>query len=168
MLYAITIAAGAVVTILPIVRSELVATVGLLVFAVASALARWQAGAQVDRPGRTWLLAGACGVAIAGLLALSAGLSGASDGVVLAACAILGVGYGAVQSLTLVYSFARTTSNQRPVASAVWNGAFDAGTATGAVLIGALSATGIGLGGTFVVLAVVVAAVMPAAVSSTR
>ncbi|HET6866762.1 MAG TPA: MFS transporter [Solirubrobacteraceae bacterium] len=168
VLYAITITAGAVVTILPIVRSEFVATVGLLVFAVTGALARWQAGAQVDRSGRTWLLAGACGVAIAGLLALSAGLSGLSDGVVLAACAMLGLGFGAVQCLTLVYSFARTTSSERPVASAVWNGAFDAGTATGAVLIGALSATGIGWWATFGVLAVLVAAVMPAAVSSAR
>ncbi len=168
VLYATTIAAGAVVTILPIVRSELVATVGLLVFAVAAALARWQAGAQVDRPGRMWLLAGACAIAIAGLLALGAGLSGPSDGVVLAACAMLGVGYGAVQCLTLVYAFARTTSSERPVASAVWNGAFDAGTATGAVLIGALSATGMGWWGTFAVLGVLVAAVMPAAVSSTR
>ena len=168
VLYAITVAAGAVVTILPIVRSELVATVGLLVFAVAAALARWQAGRLVDRPGRTWLLAGACAIAIAALLALAAGLSGPSDGVVLAACAMLGVGYGSIQCLTLVYSFARTTSSERPVASAVWNGAFDAGTATGAVLIGALSATGIGWWGTFAVLAVLVAAVMPAAVSSTR
>ena len=168
VLFAITITAGAVVTILPIVRSELVATVGLLVFALAAALARWQAGAQVDRPGRTWLLVGACGVAIAGLFALSAGLSGPSDGVVLAACAVLGVGYGAVQCLTLVYAFARTASSQRSVASAVWNGAFDAGTATGAVLIGALSATGMGWWGTFAVLAVLVAAVTPAAVSSTR
>lgn len=168
VLYAITIVGGAVVTILPIVRSELVATVGLLLFAVAAALARWQAGRQVDRPGRTWLLAGACATAVAGLFALSAGLSGPSDGVVLAACAVLGVGYGAVQCLTLVYSFARTTSSGRPVASAVWNGAFDAGTATGAVLVGALSATGMGWWGTFAVLAVLVAAVMPAAVSSAR
>ena len=168
VLYAITVAAGAVVTILPIVRSELVATIGLLVFAVAAALARWQAGRLVDRPGRTWLLAGACAIAIAALLALAAGLSGPSDGVVLAACAMLGVGYGSIQCLTLVYSFARTASSERPVASAVWNGAFDAGTATGAVLIGALSATGIGWWGTFAVLAVLVAAVMPAAVSSTR
>jgi predicted MFS family arabinose efflux permease len=113
-------------------------------------------------------LAGACAIAIAGLLGLSAGLSGPSDAVVLAACATLGVGYGTVQCLTLVYSFARTTSSERPVASAVWNGAFDAGTATGAVLIGALSAAGIGWWGTFAVLAVLVAAVMPAAVSSTR
>lgn len=168
VLYAITIAGGAVVTILPIVRPELVATVGLLAFALAAALARWQTGAQIDRPGRTWLLAGGCAISIAGLLALSAGLSGASDGVVLAACAMLGVGYGAVQCLTLVYAFARTSTSERPVASAVWNGAFDAGTATGAVLIGALSATGMGWGGTFAVLAVLVAAVMPAAVSSTR
>ncbi|HTX09674.1 MAG TPA: MFS transporter [Solirubrobacteraceae bacterium] len=168
VLCALTITGGAVVTILPIVRSELVATVGLLAFTVAAALARWQAGVQVDRPGRTWLLAGACGVAIAGLLALAAGLSGPSNGVVLAACGMLGVGYGAVQCLTLVYAFARTTSSERPVASAVWNGAFDAGTATGAVLIGALSATRIGWWGTLAVLAVLVAAVVPAAVLSTR
>jgi len=168
VLYAITIVAGAVVTILPIVRSELVATVGLLVFAVATAMARWQAGKQVDRPGRTWLLAFACAIAIVGLLALSAGLSGPSDWFVLAACATIGLGYGAIQCLTLVYAFARTSPSERPVASAVWNGAFDAGTATGAVLIGALSATGMGWWGTFAVLAVLVAAVMPAAVSSTR
>jgi predicted MFS family arabinose efflux permease len=162
------VAAGALVTILPIVRPESVATLGLLVFAVATALARWQAGAQVDRPGRRWLLVAACAVAIAGLLALSAGLSLPSDGVVLAACAMLGVGYGAVQCLTLVYAFARTTSSERPVASAVWNGAFDAGTATGAVLIGTLSATGMGWWGTFAVLAALVVAVVPAALSSTR
>lgn len=168
VLYATTITAGAVVTILPIVRSEFVATVGLLVFGVAGALARWQAGAQVDRSGRAWLLVGACALAITGLLALSAGLSGLSDGVVLAACALLGVAFGAVQCLTLVYSFARTTSSERPIASAVWNGAFDAGTATGAVLVGALSATGIGWWATFGALAVLLAAVMPAAVSSAR
>lgn len=167
VLFTITIAGGAVVTILPIVRSEFVATVGLLVFAVASALARWQAGAQVDRPGRAWLLTGSCAIGIAGLLALAAGLSAPSDAAVLVACAMLGVGYGAVQSLTLVYSFARTTPRERPVASAVWNAAYDAGTATGAVLIGALSATGIGWWGAFAVLAALVAAVMPAAVSST-
>ncbi len=168
VLYTITIAGGAVVTILPIVRSEFGATVGLLVFAVGSAVARWQAGVQVDRPGRTWLLSASCGVAIAGLLALAGGLTGTSDGIVLAACALLGMGYGAVQCLTLVYSFARTTPTERPVASAVWNGAFDAGTATGAVLIGALSASGIGWWGTFAVLALLVVAVIPAAVSSTR
>lgn len=168
VLCAMTIVGGAVVTILPIVRSELVATVGLLLFALANALGRWRAGAQVDRSGGAWLLPGACGVGIAGLVALAAGLSGPSDGVVLAACAMLGLGFGSVQCLTLVYSFARTTSSERPVASAVWNGAFDAGTATGAVLIGALSASGIGWWGASAVLAVLVAAVVPAAVSSAR
>ena len=168
VLYPTTIAAGALVTILPIARSELLATVGLLVFGTTTALARWQAGRQVDRPGRTWLLAGACGVAIAGLLALAAGLSGHSGGVVLAACAVLGLGYGAVQCLTLVYAFARTSSRERPVASAVWNGAFDAGTATGAVLIGALTATGAGWWGAFAVLALLVAVAMPTAVYSSR
>jgi predicted MFS family arabinose efflux permease len=81
---------------------------------------------------------------------------------------VLGVGYGAAQCLTLVLSFARTAPGERSVASAVWNGAFDAGTATGAFLIGALSATGMGWWGAFAVLAALVACVMPAAVSSTR
>lgn len=168
VLYPITVAAGAVMTILPIVRSELLATVGLLVFGVTTALARWRAGKQVDQPGGTWLLAGACGLVIAGLLVLAAGLSGRSNAVVLAACAVLGLGYGAVQCLTLVYSFARTRSRERPVASAVWNGAFDAGTATGAVLIGVLTATGMGWWGAFAVLATLAAAVIPAGISSSR
>jgi MFS family permease len=168
VLYPITIAAGAVITILPIVRSELLATVGLLVFGIATALARWRAGKQVDQPGHTWLLPGACTLAIAGLLALAAGLSGHSNGVVLAACAVLGLGYGAVQCLTLVYSFARTSSRERPVASAVWNGAFDAGTATGAILIGVLTATGMGWWGASAVLATLAAIVIPAAISSSR
>ncbi len=168
VLYPVTIAAGAVVTILPIVRSELLATVGLLVFGIAAALARWQAGRQVDQSSRTWLLPGACALVIAGLLALAAGLTGQSSWVVLAACAVLGLGYGAVQSLTLVYSFARTTSRERPIASAVWNGAFDAGTATGAVLIGVLTATGIGWWGAFAVLAALAVAVTPTAISSSR
>lgn len=168
VLCATTIAGGAVVTILPIARAEVLATVGLLVFAVSGALARWQAGVQVDRPGRTWLLPGACALTIAGLLVLAAGLSEQSDAVVLVACALLGIGYGAVQSLTLVVSFARTSSRERSVASAVWNGAFDAGTATGAFLIGALGAAGVGWWGAFAVLAALVAFVIPAAVSSTR
>jgi predicted MFS family arabinose efflux permease len=168
VLYATTIAAGAVVTILPIKRPELVATVGLLLFALAAALARWQAGVQADRPRRTGLLPGACAVTITGLLALAGGLSGPTDAVVLAACAVLGAGYGAVQCLTLVYAFARTAPPERPVASAVWNGAFDAGTATGAVLIGGLTATGNGWWGAFAVLAALVACVTPAAVLSTR
>ncbi len=168
VLFTLTVSGGVVVTILPIVRSERVASVGLGLFGLAGALARWQAGRQVDRPGRSSLLVGSCAIAIAGLLTLALGLSGGSDGVVLAACGVLGVGYGAVQSLTLVYAFARTAPSARPLASAVWNGAFDAGTATGAILIGALRATGMGWWGTCAVLVGLVASVMPAAVASPR
>lgn len=168
VLCAITIAGGAVVTILPIVRSGPVATVGLLMFGAVAALARWQAGVQVDRRRQPGLLAGACALAIAGLLALASGLSGRSDAAVLAACAVLGAGYGAVQCLTLVYAFARSAPRERPIASAVWNGAFDAGTAIGATLIGLLTGAGLGWWGAFAVLAVVVAAVMAPAVSLSR
>ena len=165
VLCAITVAGGAVVTILPILRPGFVATAGLLVFATGGALARWRAGVHADRHGPSWLLPGACAIAIAGLLGLPWGLDGRVDLVVLMACALLGAGYGAVQSLTLVDAFARAAPRERPIASAVWNGAFDAGTAVGATLIGLLSAAGTGLWGAFAVLAAIVAAVVPAAMS---
>ena len=168
VLCAITIVGGAVVTILPIERSGLIATTGLLLFGVAGALARWQAGVRVHRQGIAWLLLGACALAIAGLLALAAGLTDALDLVTLVACAAIGTGYGAVQCLTLVSAFARTDERTRAVASAVWNAAFDAGTAIGALLIGALIATSLGFWGAFAVLAMVVAATFPAALAAAR
>ena len=52
----------------------------------------------------------------------------------------LGVPYGALQNLTLLIAFARVPSAGIPTASAVWNIGFDAGTATGAVVVGAVAA----------------------------
>lgn len=166
VLCAITIVGGAVVTILPIERSGFTATIGLLLFGVASAVARWQAGVRVDRHGVVSLLVGACALVIAGVVALAAGLTSAVDMVTLLACATIGAGYGAVQSLTLFSAFARSSVGNRAVASAVWNAAFDSGTAIGAILIGALTATSLGLWGAFAVLAALVAATVPAGIAS--
>ena len=168
VLYAITIAAGAVVTILPIVRSELVATVGLLVFAVAAALARWQAGAQVDRPGRTWLLAGACAIAIAGLLALSrrperALRWGRAGGLRNARGGLWG---GSVPHPGLrlrPHHLERATGRQRRVERRLRRRDRNRRGPDRRA-----KRDGMGWWGTFAVLAVLVAAVMPAAVSSTR
>jgi predicted MFS family arabinose efflux permease len=168
VLCVLTIAGGAVVTILPIARSGFVATAGLALFGAAAAAARWQAGARVRRHGVGLLLSSACVIAAVGLLALAAGLSGGGAVAVLVGCVVAGVGSGATQSLTLVSAFARTGSQARATASAVWNVAFDAGTAIGAVLIGALTATSLGIWGAFAVLAALTLAGMPLAFASGR
>ena len=168
VLCALTIAGGAVVTILPITRSGFVATTGLALFGATAAAARWQAGARVARHGVRVLLPGACVIGAVGLLTLAAGLSGGGAVAVLVGCAVAGVGYGATQSLTLVAAFARTGPEARATASAVWNVAFDAGTAVGAVLIGALTATSLGIWGAFAVLAALALAGIPLALTSGR
>ena len=135
---------------------------------MSGALARWRAGVLVDRHEIVWLLLAACAAEIAGIVALAAGLADEQNLVILLACAAAGAGYGAVQCLTLVAAFARTGPHARTVASAMWNAAFDAGTAIGAILIGALTATSLGLWGAGAVLAALVAATLPAAVTSGR
>jgi MFS family permease len=168
VLCSLTVAGGAVVTILPIERPGLVATAGLAVFGAVGAGSRWLAGMRVRRHGVAVLLPLACASAAAGLIVIAAALSGSPAAVALAGCALAGAGYGAVQSLTLVAVFDRTDRPARPVASAVWNVAFDSGTAIGAVLIGVLEASSLGIWGAFSVLAALALATIPAGVASGR
>ena len=123
-----------------------VATVALLVFGAAAAHGA-VAGGRAGRPGR--LAGAAAGV----LVAAAAGLVGvgavpARRGVVrlvlLVAVLVFGLGYGAVQNVTLVIAFARAGAAGAPTASAVWNAAFDTGTALGAFGVGALADAGLG------------------------
>ena len=57
---------------------------------------------------------------------------------------MFGAGFGAAQNLTLLSAFARAGEGGATAASAMWNASFDAGTATGALVLG-LVAAGIGL-----------------------
>ncbi len=75
------------------------------------------------------------------------------DVVLVVAVLVFGLGYGAVQNITLVIAFARAGAAGAPTASAVWNAAFDAGTALGAFGVGALADTGLGLPWSFFVTA---------------
>jgi len=61
------------------------------------------------------------------------------DAVLIGAAIVLGLGYGALQNLTLVAAFAAVPPEQIPAASAGWNIGFDAGTASGAVLAGIIA-----------------------------
>ncbi|MGY1669229.1 MFS transporter [Geodermatophilus sp. SYSU D00710] len=172
VLLLVTLAGGGLMTFLPIERPDgALATTGLLLFGVTGALFRWRAGLLADRVGTRRLLPVALVVGATGLGAVALGLgpleARTGDAVVLAGAAVFGAGYGAVQNLTLVTAFARAGEGGSTAASALWNAAFDAGTAAGALALG-LVAAGLGLPGTYVLVAGVLLAGLPLARVATR
>ena len=167
VLFVVTLAGGGLVTFLPIERPDgVLATVALLLFGVTTALSRWRAGLLADRLGSRLLLPLAVVLTAAGLVGCAAGLV-AGDAWVLVGAAVFGAGYGATQNLTLLTAFARAGERGTTAASAMWNAAFDGGTGAGALLLGLLGA-GIGLPWSYVVVAAVLAAVVPLASASAR
>ena len=141
VLFVVTMAGGAVMTFAPQLGFDgLWAAAALLVLGFTSALSRWLVGSIADRRGAEgfvvpMLLSAAAGI---GLCALA--LVQDQPWVLLAGALVLGVPYGALQNLTLLIAFARVPAAGIPTASALWNIGFDAGTATGAVMVGALAA----------------------------
>ena len=168
VLLLVTAAGGGLVTFLAIQRpTGALATLALLVFGAAAALARWQAGVLVDRVGPRVLLPVAVIAAAAGMGGIGLCLVGGRsyDALLVVAAAVFGLGYGAVQNLTLVIAFARAGAAGAPTASALWNGAFDTGTALGAFAVGAIAAAGLGLPWAFAVSAAAVLVVLPVALT---
>ena len=166
VLLLVTAAGGGLVTFLAIERpSGALATVALLVFGTTSALARWRAGVLVDRAGPRLLLPGAIAAGVVGLVGVALCLVAgrAYDVTLVVAAGVFGLGYGAVQNLTLVVAFARAGAGGEPTASALWNAAFDFGTAVGAFGVGAIAATGLGLPWSFALSAAAMLAVLPVA-----
>jgi predicted MFS family arabinose efflux permease len=167
VLFVVTLAGGGLVTFLPIERPDgVVATVALLAFGLTGAVTRWRAGLLADRLGSRLLMPLALGVAAAGMAVTAVGLWAGPAWVVVGA-AVFGAGFGATQNLTLLAAFARAGAAGTTTASAMWNIAFDAGTAVGALALGLLAA-GIGLDRTYVVVALVLAAVVPLASAAAR
>jgi predicted MFS family arabinose efflux permease len=167
VLFVVTLAGGGLVTFLPIERPDgVLATVALLLFGGTGAVSRWRAGLLADRLGSRLLMPLAMGVAAVGLLACGAGLV-AGDAWILVGAAVFGAGFGATQNLTLLSAFARAGESGTTAASAMWNASFDAGTATGALLLGMLAAE-IDLSWSYVVVAALLAAAVPLASSAAR
>ena len=140
---AVTLAAGVVVTFLPIAepagRSRLVA-VALLVQALLAPIARWAAGRYGDRRGYHLLLVPSVVLTATGVAALA---SYRSPVAVLAGMVAFGIGYGAAQSVTLALMFARAGDGAHGRVSALWNMMFDLGMGAGAAGFGVLAgATG--------------------------
>ncbi len=172
LLLALTLAGGGVFAILPVQagHSGAVVTWALLLLGLTAALARWRAGGLADRAGPAPLLPGCAATGVLGLVLLAwgvAGAQGSSGTMVVLGAAIFGVAYGAVQNLTLLLSFHLAGPGRRAGASAAWNATYDAGTAVGALLVGAVAA-GSGLTVAMLGCAVLVVLTAVAAVISAR
>lgn len=143
VLLAATLAGGALITFLPQVTTPGVAGVALLLMGVAAAAARYGAGHVADSgPGRgeRWL-GPLLLLAAAGTVACAWGARGDGAAAWLLGGALLsGIGYGALQNLTLVTAFHRAGPDRVEETSTWWNVGFDGGTALGAVLVGLLAA----------------------------
>jgi predicted MFS family arabinose efflux permease len=155
-------AAGGLMTFLPIVRpSGQLAAAALLALGLASAAGRLAMGLIADRVAAPWLPRAAIGVAAIGLVAVAAALGTSQVASSIAAAACFGIGFGAIQNLTLLSALHAGGSRGTAAASAVWNAAIDAGTGLGALVVGLGVASGLGFRATLVVCAALVAATAP-------
>ncbi|MDO5629550.1 MAG: MFS transporter [Mobilicoccus sp.] len=172
LLLAVTLAGGALITFAPqLVADPFSATAALVGMGLAAAVSRWLVGGLADRlgPGRyVWPASVLTVLCLVGF-ALTLGIPTWSliDGpgwialwVILAT--LLGVAYGALQNLTYVLTLDAAGPRRISTASAVWNIGFDAGTALGSVLVGAIAA-GAGFGWAFLVAAGACALTLPLA-----
>ncbi|SNX96269.1 MFS transporter [Geodermatophilus sabuli] len=160
------------VTFLPIGRPDgVLATLSLLLLGATAALTRWRAGALADRTSSALLLPAGLGLCATGLLLVAGGLvlgrGAGPDAVVLVGATAFGVGWGTVQNLTLVAAFGRVGPDRAATAGAVWNAAFDTGLGVGALVVGAVAGTALGLPWTYVLCALLVALSLPLAVATT-
>jgi MFS family permease len=168
LLTSVTLAGGAAITFVPqMTRGGLLGAAGLFLMGVVTTLARWRAGPIADRYGAQqflWplLLVAAAGTALLGWSVADAHRT--SLGLFFTGAAVLGLGYGALQNLTLVVAFASVSRLHQHLASAVWNVGFDAGTAFGSVAVG-LIASRTSFTVAFLVAACLALAVVPVALA---
>lgn len=146
-------AAGGVITLLPLwtpgvgsstglAGGTATAAVALAVLTAGQLAGRGLAGELADRPGRrprrapVTTLVGLAGVT-AGAVVVALG-GAAAGALVLVGAALVGAGFGAVQSDTLLALFDRAGPARSGAASTWWNTAYDAGTGLGAAVLAAV------------------------------
>ncbi|MBC6468505.1 MFS transporter [Actinomadura alba] len=159
---AVTLAAGVLLTFLPLAVSDgsgRLAAVALLAQSCATPLARWLAGWYADRHGSTRLLVPAVVSAALGTAAL---VRVDSPVAVIAGMGLFGIGFGVAQNVTLAVMFERVREADFGRVSALWNLAYDAGMGVGAVGFGLLAGP-VGYPAGFALVALVLcAALLPA------
>ena len=155
---ATTVAAGVVVTFLPLAVSERqqgLAALALFAQAASAPVARWAAGRYADRHGPAGLLVPALALTAIGAAAL---VEIANPVVALAGMLLFGAGFGAAQTATLALMLERVPAAEYARVSALWNVAYDAGWGAGAVGFGlVVGTTGYAVGFGLTVLVLVVA-----------
>lgn len=164
VLAALTLTSGAAFTILPIQLPQgWLASACLLLIGLGQTTVRWLSGRVADRGDTRRLMAFGCLAAALGISAIGVALALEQTALLIAGALLVGAGFGASQTLTMVAAFARAHPDDRALTSTIWNASFDSGTAVGAVLIGILIAGPTGLVGAFVVVAGVCVIVIPVA-----
>ena len=152
-----TVAAGVLVTFVPLAVTTATATAALFAQPAAATAARWAAGRIGDRRGHARLLCPGVVLSAAGMALLAAVHVPA---VVIGGAACFGTGFGILQNATLAMMYACAPRGAYDAVSAIWNAAWDAGMGAGAAVIGLLAATA-GYPAAFVITA---ALVLPALV----
>ncbi|NNH68768.1 MFS transporter [Nocardia uniformis] len=135
-------ALGGVTSFLPLaLGNPTTASIVLLVLTAMSILGRWLAGVYSDRTTSGRLLApgvASCALGMAGM-AVATGMSSGTAALAVAAAAVFGLGFGAVQNDTLVVMFRRVGPTGHGTASTAWNMAYDAGIGIGSLTVGLLA-----------------------------
>ena len=132
-----TVAAGVLVTFLPLAVTTKTATAALFAQPAAATASRWAGGRIGDRHGHARLLCPGVLLSAAGMALLAA--TGVPAAVV-GGSACFGIGFGLLQNATLALMYARAPNSDGDTVSAIWNAAYDAGMAAGAATIGLLTA----------------------------
>jgi predicted MFS family arabinose efflux permease len=157
-------AAGVVVTYVPLAvasHAAWVAPTSLLLQPAASTASRCLAGRLGDRRGQTRLLGPGVALSVIGMTAMAVTTSGP---LVVAGSLLFGTGFGILQNATLALMYARVQAHEYDTVSAIWNGAYDLGMGSGAIIVGALVAS-TGFSTAFLVVA---ACMLPALVMARR
>jgi MFS family permease len=136
---ATTMAAGVIVTFLPLAATHATASMvalALLLQAAVSTLTRWLAGLLGDRHGPARLVTPGVVGSAAGLLLLAL----TADPIALICGAVLfGAGFGVPQNATLALMYTRVPATGYGTVSALWNVAYDGGMGLGAAGFGAVA-----------------------------
>lgn len=155
VLFAVTMTGGALMTFAPQLGfGGVIAATVLMVLGLGAAVSRWLIGRLADRHGAHRFVAPGLLICALGAGLCAWGIAQGSVALLILGALVIGPAYGALQNLTLVLAFAVVPTKRIPTASAVWNIGFDAGTASGSVIVGTLAA-GVSFSAAFWVLAVV-------------
>ena len=141
LLLGVTLAAGGLLTFAPqMVSSPTLTMTGLALMGLIAAAARWRAGMLADLHCTGRLVWPLVVITAVGMAIIASAVRDPSDTAafsLLLGMSLVGLGYGALQNLTLVMSFNSVSPQHHKLASTLWNVGFDAGTGIGSALVGA-------------------------------